>query len=90
MYTYIVLRLGGRIPNYSRKQWNKLIRKVVMSYNKKRDPAQDVWGTYFKIKKIDKKIHGDQHYGFEVRSAGPDRKFYTKDDIHTTMWLRTW
>ena len=67
-------------PSYTDKQWTDYIRKINSSFKIKRDPALDLWGTPMQIRNTSS-ISSQLPPGLMIRSAGPDRKMNTKDDI---------
>ena len=67
-------------PSYTDKEWTDYIRKINSPFKIKRDPALDLWGTPMQIRNTSN-ISSQLPPGLIIRSAGPDRKMNTKDDI---------
>lgn len=52
--------------------------------SKKKNPLLDLWGSFYGYQPI---MNGQREEGFELRSAGPDKKMNTNDDVVWTAKL---
>ena len=89
IYMKIVFKYYNSVPRMSQKKWRNLIRQISSSANSKRDVAKDLWHHYFIVSQVRRKFSDAMQYGFEVRSAGPDGRLKTKDDIFASQWVST-
>lgn len=68
------------LPYCTEGGWRDYIRKRSSSSAEKRDPGDDLWGTPLQILNTEN-ISLQLPPGVMVRSAGPDHKMHTSDDI---------
>ncbi len=80
IYTDKVLANDQRLPWLSDDEWAEFIRYQMQSKTEGRDTAADLWGVPYRVRETDR-VPGRDGAGFVVRSAGPDGKSETRDDI---------
>jgi hypothetical protein len=68
------------LPYYTESGWRDYIQKKSSPSTGKRDPGDDLWGTPLQILNTEN-ISLQLPPGVMVRSAGPDHKMHTSDDI---------
>jgi len=80
IYTDLIVGNDAPFPDHDEQWWADYLKQNLHSDIPTRDCARDMWLTPYQIRRVDN-IPGTGGAGFMVRSAGPDAKFDTGDDI---------
>lgn len=80
IYTDKVIANDQRLPWMNDDDWADYIRQQMQSKAEGRDTSDDLWGKPYRVREVDR-VPGRDGAGFVVRSAGPDGKPETEDDV---------